>query len=244
VNEAAFLAGYLSVEVNENAGTLLDPSKYSFTTGDAGRKLGFIGGTQSDGITVFSYGFAEGANYAAKALGVTYTYYSNFSAGFTDTTLGAQTAGTFFSNGANIVYCEAGTLCNGVDVQAKKVQKLSIEADANLDGNQPGYVLTSVLKNTNVPTYDLGTDLVNGSLAAKGGTVISYTLSSGATGLTDLSTIGKFINTDSAAQAKWAQIQSDLKDVSGKIGDGTIKVTNAQIGETLDMSTLSNIKPA
>jgi len=244
VNEASFLAGALSVLVNESANTLFDSSKYSFTPGDEGRKVGFIGGTQSAGIEVFSFGYAEGVNYAASEIGadVVYVYYSTYDAGFVDSSQGAIIAGTYYSEGANVVYCVAGSVGDGVDVKAKEIKKLSIQVDADKDNTQPGYILTSVLKNTGVPVIELGSKLAEGTLAEDGGKEISYTLSSGATGITDLSVIESAIRTDAVAQAKWDEIKTYIENVSAKIKDGSIKVTNAQIGEKLDISTLNNIK--
>ena len=244
VNEASFLAGALSVQVNENAATLFDADKYALTPGEAGRKVGFIGGTQSAGIEVFSYGYAEGVNYAAKELGsdVTYTLYSTYDAGFVDTAKGATTAGTYYSEGANIVYTVAGSVGDGVDAKAKEVKKLSIQVDANKDNAQPGYILTSVLKNTNVPVYELGRQYLDGKISESGGKEISYALSSQATGITDLSVIEAALKTDDAAKAKWAEIKEYIDTLTVKINKGEIKVTNAQIGETLDVSTLSNVK--
>lgn len=244
VNEASFLAGALSVKVNENAATLFDSSKYSFKTGAEGRKLGFIGGTKSAGIEVFSNGFVEGINYAAKELGndVVYTYYSTFDAGFTDTAQGATTAATYYNSGANIVFTVAGSVGDGVDSKAKELKKLSIEVDANKDKAQPGNILTSVIKNTNVPVVELGKLFKDGKLAEKGGKELDYTLASGATSITDLSTIAASIKTDADAQAKWKEIVAYVNDISQKIKDGKIKVTNAQVGETTDMTSLSNVK--
>ncbi|MDD5659963.1 MAG: BMP family ABC transporter substrate-binding protein, partial [Actinomycetota bacterium] len=229
VNEASFLAGALSVKVNENAGILFDSPKYAFTPGTEGRKVGFIGGTQSAGIEVFSFGYAEGVNYAAAELGkdVVYYYYSTYDAGFVDTAQGATIAGTYYNEGANIVYCVAGSVGDGVDAKAKEVKKLSIQVDANKDNSQPGYILTSVLKNTNVPVLELGPKLLDGTLAAEGGKEISYALASGATGITDLSVIESAINTDADAQAKWSEIKTYIDNISAKIKDGSIKVTNA-----------------
>lgn len=244
VNEASFLAGVLSVQVNENAPVLFDTAKYSFTPGAAGRKVGFIGGTQSAGIEVFSFGFAEGVNYAAKELGddVSYTFYSTYDAGFVDTAKGATTAGTYYSEGANIVYTVAGSVGDGVDAKAKEVKKLSIQVDANKDVSQAGYILTSVLKNTNVPVYELGKQYLDGKLGESAGKEISYNLSSGATGITDLATIEAAIKNDDAAKAKWAEIKEHLNGVAEQINNGSVKVTNAQIGEKLDVKTLSNVK--
>lgn len=244
VNEASFLAGALSVLVNESANILFDSSRYFFTPGDEGRKVGFIGGTQSAGIEVFSFGYVEGVNYVASEIGagVVYGYYSTYDAGFVDSAQGAIIAGTYYSEGANVVYCVAGSVGDGVDVKAKEIKKLSIQVDADKDNMQPGYILTSVLKNTGVPVIELGSKLVEGTLAEDGGKEIFYTLSSGATGITDLSVIESAIRTDAAAQAKWAEIKTYIENVSAKIKNGSIKVTNAQIGEKLDISTLNNIK--
>jgi len=244
VNEASYLAGALSVMVIENNQILFDDTQYSFTQGEDGRKLGFIGGSQSSGIEVFSFGYIEGVNQIAKDMSAdtVYTIYTNFDAGFVDTAQGASIAGTFYNEGVNIVYTVAGSVGDGVDAKAKEVQKLSIQVDADKDHTQPGSILTSVLKNTNVPVLELGKAYVDDTIAAAGGTEIDYDLASGATGITDLSAISEFIKTDADAQAKWQEIQASLSDLAEKIKSGEIKVTNAQIGETLDIQTLSNVK--
>lgn len=150
VHEASYLAGYLSVQLNENQATLF-PSGYSLTPLDKSRGIGFIGGTNSNGILVYSYGFMQGINAAAKEYGVTYDYYAKYDAGFTDSALGSTVAGTFYNNGANIVFADAGTVGDGITTKAKELGKIAIQTDANLDTQQPGHVLTSVLKITGVP---------------------------------------------------------------------------------------------
>lgn len=239
VHEASFLAGALSTLVNENAQTLFGTQNYSFTAGDAGRKIGFLGGTKSNGITVFSYGFAEGINYEAAKLGVKYTYYSDYNAGFSDSAAGSTKANTYYQDGANIVYTVAGAVGDGVDSKAKEVKKLSIEVDANKDSNQPGYVLTSVLKNTEVPVYEIIKNYKNNKMSEVNGKALSYNLASGATGITDLSVIESKVTSE--GKAKWDEIKKELSDVSSKIGSGEIKVTNAQAGEAFDKTKLSNL---
>ncbi len=239
VHEASFIAGALSALVNENASTLFNSSDYALTAGDAGRKVGFLGGTKSNGITVFGYGYAEGINYVAKELGVKYTFYSDYNAGFTDSAAGAAKANTYYSDGANIVYAVAGSVGDGVTAKAKEVKKLAIEVDANKDANQPGYVLTSVLKNTEVPVYEISKHFKEKTMDKVAGQVLSYNLASGATGITDLSVIeGKIAD---GGKAKWDEIKAELKTISGKIASGEIKVTNAQAGESFDKSKLANL---
>lgn len=240
VHQASFLAGALSVETIENA-ELLFGNGYNFTDPEnGGRSIGFIGGTNSNGITVFSYGFLEGIDYAAKELGVNYDYYTKYDAGFVDPALGSTVAGTYYDKGANIVYGVAGSVGDGITSKAKEVQKLAIQVDANKDTQQPGYVLTSVLKNTNVPVYTISKALHEGTLSSMEN-VQAYSLSSGATGITDLAEISKYIVKSDEAQAKWKEIQDKIQVISDKIASGEIKVTNATIGETFDATAHQNV---
>lgn len=239
VHEASFLAGALSVLVNENHTQLFDKAQYNFTEGDAGRKLGFFGGTKSNGITVFSYGFAEGANYIAKKLNVNYKCLSDYNVGFSDSAAGATKANTYYSEGANIIISVAGAVGDGVTSKAKEVKKLAIEVDANKDNNQPGYILTSVLKNTEVPVYSIAKNYKNNTMSEVNGKVISYNLASKATGVTDLSVIESKVK--ESGKDKWKEIKTEIDEITKKIAAGEIKVTNAQAGEKLDKSKLSNL---
>lgn len=239
VNESSFLAGALSVLVNENASTLFNSGDYSFTQGDAGRKIAFIGGTKSNGITVFSYGYASGANYEAKKLNKNYTCYTYYDAGFTDSAAGATKANTFFTSGANVIFSSAGSVGDGVDSKAKEVKKLSIEVDANKDASYPGHILTSVIKNTKVPVYTIAKYFSDGQIASYGGKELTYDLKSGATSVTDLAQIGSKVT--ASGKDEWTKIQAELKDVAAKIGSGEIKVVNAQNGEKFDKSALTNV---
>lgn len=109
VHQASFVAGALTTLVNENAETLFGTDGYNFTPADnGGRSVGFIGGTNSNGITVFSYGYIEGINYEAEKLGVNYDYYAKYDAGFADSATGSTVAGTYYNQGANIVFSVAG----------------------------------------------------------------------------------------------------------------------------------------
>ena len=236
VHEGSFLAGVLSVEVIEHQAQLFG-ADYNFTPAtDGGRTVGFIGGTNSNGITVFSNGYIAGINYEAKKLGVTYDYYSKYDAGFGDPATGATVAGTFFSNGANIVYGCAGVVCDGIDAKAKEVGKLSIEVDANKDAQQPGYILTSVLKNTDIPVIAISKAALDGSLSSMNN-LQSYSLASGAAGITDLSVIGAKVKD----KATWDKVVAAVADAKEKISSGAITVTNAQRGDAFNAADYPNV---
>lgn len=239
VHQASFVAGALTTLVNENAETLFGTDDYNFTPADnGGRSVGFIGGTNSNGITVFSYGYIEGINYEAEKLGVNYDYYAKYDAGFADSATGSTVAGTYYNQGANIVFSVAGSVGDGVASKGKEEGKLAIQVDANKDDQQPGYVLTSVIKNTEVPVYDIVKEAVNGKID-KMDRAQTYSLASGAASITDLSEISKHIQ--DSGKDKWEEIKTEIKDVEDKISDGTIVVTDAQSGEEFDASKCPNV---
>lgn len=239
VHQASFVAGALTTLVNENAETLFGTDGYNFTPADnGGRSVGFIGGTNSNGITVFSYGYIEGINYEAEKLGVNYDYYAKYDAGFADSATGSTVAGTYYNQGANIVFSVAGSVGDGVASKANEEGKLAIQVDANKDDQQPGYVLTSVIKNTEVPVYDIVKEAVNGKID-KMDRAQTYSLASGAASITDLSEISKHIQ--DSGKDKWEEIKTEIKDVEDKISDGTIVVTDAQSGEEFDASKCPNV---
>lgn len=235
VHEASYLAGYLSVYMNENQEKLF-PEGYQLTPLDQARGIGFIGGTNSNGILVYSYGFIEGINKAASELGVNYDYYAKYDAGFTDPALGSTVAGTFYESGANVVFADAGVVGDGITSKAKEVGKIAIQTDADLDAQQPGFVLTSVLKVTGVPVKSIIQDFADGKIAEMPKEQ-SYNLASGATGITDLTEMSKHV----ADSAVWDEIKAKTDEASKKIQSGEIDVTNKQLGEDFDPASCPNV---
>lgn len=235
VHEASYLAGYLSVQLNENQAKLF-PEGYKLTPLDKGRAIGFVGGTNSNGILVYSYGFMQGINAAAKEYNAKYDYYAKYDAGFTDTSAGSTVAGTFYDNGANVVFADAGVVGDGITSKAKEVGKIAIQTDANLDTQQPGHVLTSVLKITGVPVKTLTQAYADGTLNTME-RLQSYNLASGATGITDLAEMSKHV----ADETVWNEIKEKLETVKGQIESGEIDVVNAQIGEKFDPASCPNV---
>lgn len=241
VHESSYIAGALSVQVLENSDVLFPADQYHFTPLDKnGRSIGFIGGTNSNGITVFSYGFIQGINKAAQELGVKYDYYSKYDAGFADPALGSTVAGTFYNQGANLVFSVAGSVGDGVASKAKEAGKLAIHVDANKDAQQPGYILTSVVKNTEVPVFEITKACAEGKIKDMDN-FQTYSLASGATSITDMAEITKALADTEEAKAKWEEIKTYIADLEKQIGDETIKVTNAAVGEEFDAATCPNV---
>lgn len=236
VHEASYLAGYLSVLVNENMDALF-PKGYRLTPLNKSRGIGFIGGTDSAGIRVCSYGFIMGINEAAREFDVTYDYYAKYDAGFTDPALGSTVAGTMFDSGANIVFADCGVVGDGITARAKEAGKIAIQIDANLDAQQPGHIVTSVLKITGVPVIAISKALAGGTIGFMD-KVQNYNLASGATGITELREMGRYV----ADKELWEIIKVKTADAAERIKAGEIKVVNAQIGEVLDPSSCPRVR--
>lgn len=235
VHEASYLAGYLSVQINENMDKLFDDS-YGLTPLDTARGIGFIGGTNSNGILVYSYGFIEGINKAAEEYGVNYDYYAKYDAGFTDSALGSTVAETFYDEGANVVFADAGVVGDGITAKAKELGKIAIQTDANLDAQQPGHVLTSVLKITGVPVKTITEAYAEGKIAEME-RLQTYNLASGATGITDLAEMEKHVQDKEV----WNEIKGKVQTISDQISNGEIKVTNKQLNEEFDETKCPNV---
>ncbi len=240
VNEGSFLAGALSVLVNEKTDILFGDD-YNFTDPRETRAVGFVGGTASSGIRVFGNGFISGVDYVAEQLGVNYDYYSTYAAGFASSPANAQIISSYYDSGCNIVFAAAGSVAVDLRNEAKKAGKLCVDVDANQDAKVPGAILTSVLKNTDVPVLDISTSLVESRLDTVRGKQLSYSLESEATGITDLSVIESFILDEEKAQKSWSEIKNQLTELTKKISAGEIDVVDAQAGENLDWGTLKNI---
>ncbi len=241
VNEGSFLAGAAAVLVNENHEILFTDEDYSFTPLEDARLMGFFGGTQSMGITVFSYGFAQGMNHVASELDVNYEFYTNYEVGFAASSANYSSIESLYNDGANVIFAAAGGVATNLRNAAVAEGKLAVDVDADQDATVPGHILTSVLKNTNVPVYELVTELVEGEL--EGGRDLFYDLDSGAAGITDMSVIEGYIDDSQEAQDKWEEIQDELDTIRGLINDGTIDVIDAQKGEELDLDDLTNVDP-
>lgn len=235
VHEASYLAGYAYVLVNENQEQLFG-DEYNLTPLDTARAAGFVGGTNSNGILVYSYGFIEGIEKAASELDVTYDYYAKYDAGFTDSATGSTVAGTYYDNGANIVFADCGTVGDGITSKANEEGRLAIQVDADLDSTQPGYILTSVLKTTGVPVETITRAYADGTIGEMDN-LQSYDLESGATGITDMSVIGEHVQDADL----WNEILQKVNDVADQIKSGEIVVTNAQNGESLDNSAITHV---
>ena len=128
--EAGFLAGYAIV-------------KEGYT------KLGFMGGMAVPAVIRYGYGFIQGADYAAKELGlasdavqVQYTYVGNFDA----TPDNQAKAAAWYNEGTEVIFACGGAVGNSVMKAAETAGKKVIGVDVD-QSSESETVITSSMKN-------------------------------------------------------------------------------------------------
>ena len=144
--EAGFLAGYAIV-------------KEGYTN------LGVMGGMAVPPVVRFSYGFVQGANYAAKemklspgAVKINYTYVGGFNAAPENQTL----ATSWYQSGVQVIFAPAGGAGNSVMSAAENNNGLVIGVDIDQSFESPT-VITSAMKMIKDSVYNVVDSFYNGT---------------------------------------------------------------------------------
>lgn len=168
--EGSFLAGALAALTTTNTkNPKINPQKV----------IGVIGGTKSTGIDKFLAGYIQGAHHIDPDIKVLTSYSNDFG----DPGKGKQLAQSMFQQGADIVYQVAGGTGAGVIQAAKSANHYAIGVDADQDNLAPGYVLTTMIKHTDLAVELLVKKEIEGQFP--GGKTISLGLKDGGVGLSD-----------------------------------------------------------
>ena len=191
--EAGFLAGYGIV-------------KEGYTN------LGVMGGMAEPAVIRFCYGFVQGANYAAKELGmkagdvkIDYTYI-----GVYDPTPEVQTtAASWFINGVQVIFAPAGAAANSVMAAAEQNNGLVIGVDVDQSGDSPT-VITSAMKMIGESVYNAIDDFYNGNFPGGQSVVL------------DAKVNGIGLPMETSRFTKFTK--SDYDSIYQKLVDGSVKV--------------------
>jgi basic membrane protein A len=151
--EAGFLAGYSIV-------------KEGYT------KLGFMGGMAVPAVVRFGYGFVQGADYAAKELGLSdeiqikYTYVGNFDASPEN----QAKASAWYNEGTEVIFACGGAVGNSVmkAAEAAGTKVIGVDVDQSAESDT---VITSSMKNLSKSVYDALTAYYAGNFP--GGTSVT-----------------------------------------------------------------------
>lgn len=126
--QAGFLAGYAAVK-------------------EGFRKLGFLGGMAVPAVVRFGYGYVQGAEYAAKELGlaqgeveVTYSYTGNFDA----TPDNQNKAASWYQAGTEVIFGCGGAVGQSVFAAAEATGGKAIGVDVDQSGDSETVITSSV----------------------------------------------------------------------------------------------------
>ncbi len=132
--ESGFLAGYAAVK-------------------DGYTKLGFMGGMAVPAVIRFGFGFVQGAEYAAKEMGISsvelkYTYTGNFDA----TPENQALAASWYGAGTEVIFACGGKVGNSVMAAAEANNGKVIGVDVD-QSSESTTVITSAMKKLGVTVY-------------------------------------------------------------------------------------------
>lgn len=198
-HEGSYLAGVLAASQTTNT----DDNHINKEA-----KIGFIGGTKSTGIDKFLSGYMQGAQSVNSDIKVDVRYVDSFG----DAAKGQQIAEQMYGNGTDIIFASAGGSGAGVIQAAESTGHYVIGVDSDQDDVAPGYVLTSMIKQSDLAMDELITDFANGEVPS--GKTIEYGLKEDGVGLSDMKHTRKNVSDDTmkeVEQAKKDIINGDIE---------------------------------
>lgn len=177
--------------------------------------IGWVGGMDIPVLHDFFIGYEQGAKYINPDIKVL----QSFAGTWNDPLKGKELTLAQFEQGADIVMNVASGTGPGILEGAKEAGKYAIGVDLNQDNDQPGSVLTSMMKRIDNACYFAIQSVVEGTF--KGNTTSYLTLSDGGVSLTDFSVFKE------AVGDKFPEdIMSQLEEIEEKIISGEIVVEN------------------
>ncbi len=209
--QAGFLAGYAAVQ-------------------EGYKNLGFMGGIAVPAVVRFGYGYIQGAEYAAKELGLSeadinikYTYVGNFDASPEN----MSKAAAWYNEGTEVIFACGGGVGNSVMKAAEAAGKKVIGVDVDQSG-ESDTVITSAMKNLSKSVYDSLDEYYNNKF--QGG--VSVTL--------DASTNNVQLPMENSKFTKFTKEMYDK--IYSQIIDGTIQIGKNDIAEDADKVPVTLVK--
>ncbi len=214
LNEHSFLAGVAAAFAATDGNTLIDGVGQR-----EGCNIGILFGAESVGFYQYGDGFRQGALFYNPDANV----YIDYTVGFSDTANAQTIAENMINNmGCDVIWTCCGTAGLGGLQACKMSNAFGIGVDSDQDEVQPGFILTSAIRDNSTLMEFYVKKYVEGSLSQEEPDV--FNLTNGGVDITDMSVISQYV-TD---QAKLKELQDLLEKCRGWIADGTIEVFDAR----------------
>lgn len=215
LNEHSFLAGVVAAYAATDGNTLVEGVGQH-----EGCNIGILFGAESVGFYQYGDGFRQGALFYNPDAKV----YIDYTVGFSDTANAQNIAQNMINNmGCDVIWTCCGTAGLGGLEACRLNNAFGIGVDSNQDEVEPGYILTSAVRdNTSLMEFYIGKYL-EGDLAQTEPDV--FNLSNGGVDITDMSVIAKYV-TD---KDKLEELKGIIEQCRKWIADGTITVFDARM---------------
>ena len=179
--------------------------------------IGWIGGMDAPVLHDFYIGYEQGAKYVDSDV----TILQSFAGTWSDPLKGKELTLAQYEQGADIVMNVASGTGTGVLEAAKEADLYAIGVDLNQDNDQPGHVLTSMVKRVDTATYGVIKSIVDGTF--EGGTTLYLDVAGDGVSLTDFS-----VMKNALGEKFPEEIVKKIDELSEKIKSGEIVVENYQ----------------
>ena len=211
------------------------------------KHLGYLGGMAVPSVVRFGNGYIQGADLAAKELGIDgvtleYVYGNQF---FGDADITSYMDTWYQTNGVEVVFaCGGGIWTSAAEAAAKvggKVIGVDVDQSKTIDAYGAGMTVTSAMKGLKATVNTLLTELVlNDNWSAYGGQVMTLGLVSG----TDVEANYTQIPFDTT---QWSDsfTKDDYVALVGRIFSGEISIDGSQdefVPSTITLNRYDNIK--
>ncbi len=205
-NQGSFLAG---------AAAALFTKKSNIEGINDDNIIGWVGGMDIPVLHDFYIGYEQGAKYIDPEI----TVLQSFAGTWNDPLKGKELTLAQYQQGADVVMNVASGTGTGILEAAAEAGKYAIGVDLNQDADQPGAVLTSMLKRVDTACYILIKSVVEGTF--EGGSKQYLTLEDNGVSLTDMSVIKEHLGDDFPED-----ILKEIEGLKAKIVSGEIVVEN------------------
>ncbi len=205
-NQGSFLAG---------AAAALFTQKTDIEGVNEDHIIGWVGGMDIPVLHDFYTGYEQGAKYIDPDIQILQA----FAGEWQNPLKGKELTLAQYDQGADIVMNVASGTGAGVLEGAKEAGKYAIGVDLNQDADQPGSVLTSMVKRVDNACYLIIQSVVDGSF--EGGTTQYLDLAKGGVSLTDFS-----VMKEAMGDAFPQDIQDKIEELTEQIISGDIVVEN------------------
>ena len=215
LNEHSFLAGVIAAFAATDGNTLVDG-----VAQHEGCNIGILFGSESVGFYQYGDGFRQGALFYNPDANV----YVDYTVGFSDTANAQTIAENMIDNmGCDVIWTCCGTAGLGGLQACRLSNAFGIGVDSNQDDVEPGYIITSAIRDNSSMMEYYVSKYLEGDLEQDEPDV--FNLTNGGVNVTDMSVFKEYV-TD---EAKFEELQQLIEKCRGWIADGTIEVFDARM---------------